>query len=464
MSDLWFLSHEGQGFGPFSNDQLRQLVQAGLVGGSDLVWQQGARESLPASSVLVEPPPLPTLATKAVVNERRTRPQTQLPEKPKVESPSPKRRPPTPLPSMASPPVTSPRRSLAWLAVVTALLLMTAVAGWAVLDGRWISSSDNSTADTGVHEPGEGNKLSDPQVGQPQSNNASVAVNDKSSAEFPTQVEERQPGKMPLAFTTPEMNKWAKDVAELAANQQVAVVAKKLQEMNAGFDGKETHTIKDGVVTELTFVTDNVIDISPVRALSGLKTLHCSGSGVGRGKLAELTPLKGMRLTRLQCYCNPIKDLSPLSGMLLNHLTCSYSPVSDITPLKEMPLSSLNLGRTSVSDLSPLRGCPLVELNIADTPVSSISPLKGMPLRQLYCNETKISDLSPLIGSPLSTLNVSQSPVSTFSALRNLPLTYLKLDFKPGRDADILRSIKTLQIINDKPSTEFWKEVEDKNL
>ena len=298
----------------------------------------------------------------------------------------------------------------------------------------------------------------------PRSHNTLVAVNDKSVAESPKKLEERQPRHEPLGFTTPELDEWAKDVVAMPADKQIEAVSKKLQEMNAGFDGKETHTIKNGVVTEFTFITDRVSDISPVRALAGLKSLNCTGSDVGRGILADLSPLKGMRLTNLQCYSNQIKDLSPLRDMLLTHFTCSYSPVSDITPLIGMPLSSLNLGRTSVSDLSPLRGCPLVELNIAATPVSSISPLQGMPLQQLYSEDTNISDLSPLIGLPLSVLNVSKSPVSTFSALRHLPLTYLKLDFKPERDADILRSIKTLQIINDKPSAEFWKEVEGKRL
>ena len=33
-------------------------------------------------------------------------------------------------------------------------------------------------------------------------------------------------------------------------------------------------------------------------------------------------------------------------------------------------------------------------------------------------------------------------------------------DFKPERDTDIVRSIKTLETINGKPVAEFWKDVE----
>ena len=63
-----------------------------------------------------------------------------------------------------------------------------------------------------------------------------------------------------------------------------------------------------------------------------------------------------------------------------------------------------------------------------------------MPLTELGCAGTKVSDLSPLKG---------------------MPLKQLSCDFKPERDAEILRSIKTLETINDKPAAEFWKAVGD---
>lgn len=51
--------------------------------------------------------------------------------------------------------------------------------------------------------------------------------------------------------------------------------------------------------------------------------------------------------------------------------------------------------------------------------------------------------------------------VADFSLLTDMPLNEVSLDFKPERDTDILRSIKTLETINDKPVAEFWKEVEE---
>jgi hypothetical protein len=43
-----------------------------------------------------------------------------------------------------------------------------------------------------------------------------------------------------------------------------------------------------------------------------------------------------------------------------------------------------------------------------------------------------------------------------------MPLKVLVCDFKAERDADILRSIKTLQTINRKPVKRFWEEVDNK--
>jgi hypothetical protein len=39
-----------------------------------------------------------------------------------------------------------------------------------------------------------------------------------------------------------------------------------------------------------------------------------------------------------------------------------------------------------------------------------------------------------------------------------MPLKTLHCDFKPERDADALRSFKTLEQINGKPAAEFWKD------
>jgi hypothetical protein len=43
--------------------------------------------------------------------------------------------------------------------------------------------------------------------------------------------------------------------------------------------------------------------------------------------------------------------------------------------------------------------------------------------------------------------------------LMGMPLKELFCDFQRDRDAKMLRSLTTLERINDKPAADFWKEV-----
>jgi hypothetical protein len=193
---------------------------------------------------------------------------------------------------------------------------------------------------------------------------------------------------------------WCRQVAALSAEKQAEAVAVKLKERNPAFDGNVTHEIEDGVVTELGFESDTVTDISPVRALTGLRNLACRGSWTDQranGQLADLSPLADMKLTRLDCSRTRVSDLSPLTSMNLKELDCSGTPVADLSPLKDMKLTELRCDRSRVTDLSPLRG---------------------------------------------------------------MPLTVLACDFKPARDVVILRTLKALEKINNRPAKEFRQEVD----
>jgi serine/threonine protein kinase/Leucine-rich repeat (LRR) protein len=401
------------------------------------------------------------------------------------------------------------------------------------------------------------------------------------------EVEPVKVGVKPLEASS--FQRWLKQVAGMPAGKQVEAVAAKLKELNPAFDGKVAPTIEGEQATGLAFLTDNVKDLSPVRALKGLKSLSINGSGPGKGKLSDLsplqdmklthlycyntqvsdlsplkdmkltsldcthtqvsdlsplkgmnalaylachhtrvadlspvrdmkleilgcsrtkvsdltplkgmkltvlncgdtnvsnlTPLKDMKLTHLYCYNTRVSDLTPLKDMKLAHLYCSATKVTDLSPLKGMPLRHLRFQYTKVTDLSPLKGMPLALLACAGTPVSDLSPLKSMKLTVLYCQHTKVSDLSPLKGMPLTQLNCRDTQVSDLSPLQGMKLTSLNFgstnvtdlsplkgapleelwcDFKPERDTEILRSIKTLKKINEKPVKAFWEEVDAK--
>ena len=314
----------------------------------------------------------------------------------------------------------------------------------------------------------------------------------------------------------------------MPAEKQVKAVMDKLKELDQGFDGNETHVVgKGSVVTELRFRSDKVMDISPVRALTGLQTLDCHGSqspaafceleplrglrltslncsrtkvsdlsalkdmkltelDCGFTNVGDLSPLKDMKLTILVCTQSPVSDLSPLTDMKLTALDCSGTRVIDLSPLKGMPLTNLNCGNNAVSDLTPLKGMKLTEFNICSTQVADLTPLKDMPLSILAANAarkikdlsplkgmklinlgcwgTSVSDLTPLQGMPLTGLECHATQVIDLSPLKGLPLKSLTCDFKPERDTEILQAIKTLESINYKPAKEILKAVTDKPI
>jgi Leucine-rich repeat (LRR) protein/tRNA A-37 threonylcarbamoyl transferase component Bud32 len=218
---------------------------------------------------------------------------------------------------------------------------------------------------------------------------------------------------------------WLKKVAALPAEKQVQAVAARMKERNRGFDGKVTHQVGGGVVTALGFLTDDVTDISPVRALKGLKSLRCNGSSGGKGKLVDLGPLQGLQLTSLDCHFTKVADLAPLKGMPLTSLHCADTKVADLTPLQGMPLTSLDCGVTKVADLAPLRGMRLSSLSCRSTPVADLAPLKGMPLTGLTCYHTEVADLAPLQGMPLTSLHCTNTKVADLAPLKGMLLTNL---------------------------------------
>ncbi len=232
------------------------------------------------------------------------------------------------------------------------------------------------------------------------------------------------------------------------AEEQVAEVAWELKRLNPDFNGKVTPTIVNGVVMGLSFVTDNVTDISPVRALTGLRSLNCNSTHVAgdkgliaMGQLRDLSPLQGLHLTHFSCWSTKVSDLSPMKDMKLTYLDFGLTPVADLSPLKDMKLRTLRCVATPVADLSPLKNMPLTNLDCFGTRVSDLSPLKGMSLTNLVCNATKVTDLSPLKG---------------------MPLKELVCNYQRERDAEIVRSIKSLKTINGKPAADFWKEEDAK--
>ena len=89
--------------------------------------------------------------------------------------------------------------------------------------------------------------------------------------------------------------------------------------------------------------------------------------------------------------------------------------MADLSPLEGMKLTRLSWVHTKVSDLSPLKGMPLTDLSCSSTKVTDLSPLKGMPLRVLACDFKAERDAGVLrtIGT-LETIN--RKPAKQFWA------------------------------------------------
>jgi serine/threonine protein kinase len=224
---------------------------------------------------------------------------------------------------------------------------------------------------------------------------------------------------------------WERAVAGLSADQRVKAVRARLRALNPDFDGKVVPTIENDVVTGLAFSTEQVSDISPVRACTKLKNLQCNAGVLGASRVKDLSPLKGMRLHSLELLNSPLlRDLTPLQGMPLASLQLSASPVQDLTPLQGMPLASLQLSASPVQDLTPLEGMPLRSLNLNGCDlVKDLTPLKGLPLTSLilsHCHQ--VQDLSPLKGLSFTLLFVDDTPVRDLEPLKDMPLRRLQVD------------------------------------
>ncbi len=227
--------------------------------------------------------------------------------------------------------------------------------------------------------------------------------------------------------------------AALPAAEQVEEVRSELRKRNPEFDGKLVPTIENEVVTGIEFFSNHVSDISPLRAFPRLSSLNCRVNGSNFGMISDLKPLKGMSLVKLILSVNPVSDLSPLKGM---------------------PLTELHVDNSHVADLSPLEGMPLKVLNCSYTKVTNLAPLNEMPLIILWCNNTRIDDLTPVKGMPLEWITIHGTKVHDIAPLKGLPLKQIYLDFDQKRDSEVLRSLTTLQKINETPAAEFRKNLD----
>jgi Leucine-rich repeat (LRR) protein len=119
--------------------------------------------------------------------------------------------------------------------------------------------------------------------------------------------------------------------------------------------------------------------------------------------------------------------------------------------------------------LAHIKDCKnLTHLSLDETKISNegLTNLKGCKeLRTLMLAGTKVGDagLAHLKDCKnLTYLSLSGTLVTDLSLLKGMPLKELTCDFRFDRDADLLRSIMTLESINGKRAKQFWADVDAK--
>ncbi len=124
----------------------------------------------------------------------------------------------------------------------------------------------------------------------------------------------------------------------------------------------------------------------------------------------------------------PIEDLSPLKGLPITQLEIAETRVADLSPLAGMRLSNIVADQNpALADLRPLSGMPLDHASFANCKaLRSLAGLEGAPLRTCYFQGTEVEDLTPLAQSPLQVIDCSSTRITTVEPLATTLLVELR--------------------------------------
>lgn len=223
---------------------------------------------------------------------------------------------------------------------------------------------------------------------------------------------------------------------------------------------------------ELDLYGNKICDLTPLSALTTLKTLNISENYAALqdkngGKGMNLSPLSSLvLLERLDAEKNSISDISAVSGLVnLQYLNLRGNAISSVEPLSKLGrLKELQLGMNRIEDASPLSGCTGLnilglESNGRYVPdenneysyrgISDMSFVAGLrQLTQLNVSYNIISSLVPVSNlKSLEILDATGNYISDIECLRGLQIKYLYVaanlisDFSPIEDLPMLRGI-----------------------
>ena len=100
-----------------------------------------------------------------------------------------------------------------------------------------------------------------------------------------------------------------------------------------------------------------------LRSLKGLEGMPIRNLYLPGTQVDDLEPLKGAPISQLWLNDAPVTDISPLKNAPLVSLTLHRTKVADLSVVQDLPLlQRLHVGETKVTDLTPLKGMSLTRL------------------------------------------------------------------------------------------------------
>jgi eukaryotic-like serine/threonine-protein kinase len=233
-----------------------------------------------------------------------------------------------------------------------------------------------------------------------------------------------------------------------------------------------------------------VSDFSPVAACKGLTVFSAISSSI-----ADLAPLRGLRLKTLIVAHTKAHDLSAVSGMPLEELLFDFTAVTDITPLQNISSLKRVMLSESVEKVETLRKLPNLqhisyfwdlkarvpsmtaaefwksfdanntwmtrlrdagikvkapkpledgtcEVNLEGSTIKDLTVLSGAPISILRLGGTSVSDLSPLRGMPLKKLYLQNTKVNDLSPVKGMRLESLHVSGTNVTDLSPLKGMR----------------------
>jgi LPXTG-motif cell wall-anchored protein len=150
-------------------------------------------------------------------------------------------------------------------------------------------------------------------------------------------------------------------------------------------------------------------DISAVATIKTLKELNASFCNI-----TDITPVEALTsLNVLALAMNKITNIDPVKDLVnLEYLALGYNQISDITPVQNLVnIKDLAFESNQISDIKALKNMTqLVNIGLTGNKVSDIRPLKGAAdtLEQAYLDQNKILDFSIFQSSTSVVLGADQ--------------------------------------------------------